>query len=348
VLWCLAGLVLVAGCKEQTAEAPGVVRPVRAMQVGDTEAVSSRWFPGRAAATQEADLAFEVAGRLVERPVNVGDRISRGQLLAALDPRDFENDLEGAQGERDRAMSQRDRIKQAAASGAVSQQDLTNAEADLRIAEAEVRIRQKAFEDSRLSAPFDGVVAAIFVENFENVRAKETVLRVLDTSRIEMTVDLPETAITMVPYVEDVRVRFDVMPDREFPATIKEVGSEASRETRTYPVTLVMDQPDEVKIMPGMAGQATGRVELPADIQQTGFEVPLDALFTDPAGGTYVWVLEPSSGALTKREVQRGRIAPIGVVVTGVEAGEWIVTAGVHSVSEDQQVRILGQDQPQG
>lgn len=340
----LAAAILVAGCGEQTAEQPEVVRPVRAIQVGNADAVSSRWFPGRAQATQEANLAFEVAGRLIEQPVNVGDRIAPGDLLAALDPRDFQNDLESAMGEQDRAQAQRDRVAQAAATGAVSQQDLTNAEADLRIAQSEVKIREKALADARLTAPFEGVVAAVFVENFENVQAKETVLRVLDTSRIEMTVDIPESGITLMPYVENVRVRYDVFPEQEFPATIKEIGSEASRDTRTYPVTLIMDQPDGVQIRPGMAGQATGTVNLPPDLQEQGYAVPLDALFTDPAGGTFVWVVDPTSGSLSQRAVEKGAIASIGVTVTGIEAGEWIVTAGVNSVSEGQRVRILGQD----
>ncbi|MEM7022462.1 MAG: efflux RND transporter periplasmic adaptor subunit [Pseudomonadota bacterium] len=343
----LTGAILLAGCGEQTAEQPEIIRPVRAMQVGNAEVVSNRWFPGRAQATQEANLAFEVAGRLIEQPVNVGDPIATGDLLAAMDPRDFQNDLESAKGERDRAKAQRDRVAQAAQTGAVSEQDLTNAEADLRIAESEVRIRQKALDDTRLTAPFDGVVAAVFVENFENVQAKENVLRVLDTSQIEMTVDIPETAITLVRYVEDVRVRFDVFPDQEFPATIKEIGSEASRETRTFPVTLIMDQPQAYEIRPGMAGQATATVKLPDDLQDQGYQVPLDALFTEPGGETYVWIVDEASGALSKREVQKGAIAPIGVVVTGLEAGEWILTAGVNSVAEGQRVRILDQPAPQ-
>ncbi|MEM7022136.1 MAG: efflux RND transporter periplasmic adaptor subunit [Pseudomonadota bacterium] len=341
------GVMLLAGCEQQVAEQPEIVRPVRAIQIGAADAVNSRWFPGRAQATQEADLAFEVAGRVIERPIDVGDQVETGQTLIALDPRDFQNDLDAAEGEQERAQAQRDRVQQAAQTGAVSQQDLTDAEADLRIAQSEVRIRKKALEDTKLAAPFDGVIAAIFVENFENIQAKENVLRMLDTSKIEMIVDIPESGIVLAPYVEDVRVRFDVFPDREFPAAIKEIGSEASRDTRTFPVTVIMDQPDDAQILPGMAGQATGTVNLPDDIVEQGFEVPLDALFTEPDGGTYVWVVDPATGVLSRREVEKGPIAPIGVVVTGLELGEWVLTAGVNSVTDGQQVRLLDQAPPQ-
>jgi RND family efflux transporter MFP subunit len=321
-----------------------IIRPVRAMQIAEVGALQERWFPGRASATQEANIAFEVAGRLVERPVSVGDRVTQGQLLAKLDPRDFQNALDQASAEAARARAFRDRIVEAAKTGAVARQDVDDAEAALRIAQAEVQIRRKSLADSELYAPFDGTVSAILVENFENVQAKQVIMRVLDTSRIEMVVNIPETLISHVLFVKEVRVQYDAFPDRDVPAQIKEVSNEASETTRTFAVNLIMDQPEEVTILPGMAGRATARVELPGGMDDTGFEVSASAVFSPDNENTYVWIVDPDKNTVSSREVEVGRVTPRGLIVKGVKPGEWVAIAGAKVLQEGQKVRILEQE----
>ena len=98
-----------------------------------------------------------------------------------------------------------------------------------------------------LKAPFDGNVVRIYVENFQDVTARQPVMRIVDDSRVEFVINIPESLISYVPDVTDVRVTFDPFPGREIPAAVKEIGTEASDSTRTYPVTLIMDQPDAFK-----------------------------------------------------------------------------------------------------
>jgi RND family efflux transporter MFP subunit len=334
-LWALPG----CGAQE---EAPEPIRPVLSIVVADTE-LSGRRFPGRAKATEEVEMAFEVSGQLVERQADVGDVVRAGEVLARLDPRDFQNDLATAKAERDRARAQYSRVEEAARSGAISQQELTDAEARFRQSDAQVAIREKALADSILIAPFAGTIAATYVENFQSVRPKQKVLRLLDTSKIEMIVNIPESLISSVPYVRDIRVRFAPFPDTQVPAIIKEVGNEASRTTRTYPITLLMEQPEEVEILPGMAGEASGRLELPEDAQVSGVEVPIAAVFADDASDSeesYVWVIDPESSSVSRRPVTPLGFSAIGVQVQGVEPGERVVAAGVHSLREGQPVRI--------
>jgi len=331
--------VFLVACEEPPKPEP--IRPVRAIKVADAEAVNERWFPGRAAATQEANLAFDVSGTMIER-VDVGDGVKAGDLLARLDPRDFENQLTRAKAERDRARAQRDRVRMAGQTGAVSRQDVTDAEARYNQAAATVSIKQKALDDSHIFAPFDGAVVATYAEKFEAVQPKEPILRLLDTARIEMTIDIPESGISSAHFVKDIRIRFDTLPGREFPAEIKEISNEASETTRTYPVTVIMDAPTDVEIQPGMAGEVTGRVELPTDMAATGYEVPLTAIFSREDQRSYVWVIDGASKIVSAREVQTGELTPRGVYLrSGVEPGDWIATAGVHFLREGQQVRVL-------
>ncbi len=336
----VAAVVALAGCDEQQ-EAREVIRPVRAMQVESAAALINRWYPGTARATQETDLSFEVAGRLVQRPVFVGDRVETGATLAKLDPRDFENDVSFAKAERDRAKAHFDRIERAAKSGAVAQQELTDAEARLDMASAQFRIAQKALEDTVLVAPFDGAVSRTFRENFDNVRAKDPVIRLVDTSRVEFIVNLPESIISFVDDAVNIRVRFDNHPDLEIPAELKEVATEPSRTTRTFAVTLIMDQPEGIRVLPGMAGRATADAD--EDLLQTRLIVPVTSVFSPRSGeGTFVWVIDEASGTVAQRAVEPGPLTDSGQeILSGLESGEIIATAGVHFLREGQVVRIL-------
>ena len=342
--FCVAlALFLLNACGQPPEQKP-LVRPVRAMQVTNISHAMSRTFPGRAKATQELDIAFEVAGKLIQRPVDIGDEVKAGQLLATLDPRDFENKLASAKAERKRAQAHLSRIRVAVKSGAVSQQDLTDAQARFDAAEANVNIRAKALEDSVLHAPFDGNVAMTFVENFQNVQAKQPVMRLLDHSRIEMVINVPESIISYAPFVEQVYVVFDPFPEREIRATIKEIGTEASQTTRTFPITLIMDPPEDIKVLPGMAGRTIrAEGELPQEYLRTAIHVPVSAIFSPEQNDkSFVWIIDEQNQTVTRREVSVGTLTDYGMrITTGLQTGEWVATAGVNYLTEGQQVRIL-------
>ena len=312
------------------------------MQVANSKAFDDRWFPGRAKATREANIAFEVPGRLIERPVEVGAAVQQGQLLAKLDPRDFLNALNQARAARTRASAFRGRVVEAARTGAVSRQEVTDAEAELEAAEAEVQIRAKALEDSEIFAPFGGNVSAILVENFENVLAKQVIMRVLDTSKIELVINIPEAQISNAPYVTGFRVRFAPFPGREFPGTLVEISNEATEATRTYPVNVLIEQPEDVTILPGMAGEATAVLALPDDPDDPkGLEVRLSALVTDDSQKTFVWVIDRDAQTVSRRYVELGTTTNRGIMVRGLERGEWVAVAGTKTLREGQRVRLV-------
>ena len=106
------------------------------------------------------------------------------------------------------------------------------ANADVAALEASLRTATDALNDTNLQAPFAGTIVATYVENFEDVEAKQPILRVLDTSKIEMVVQMPESYISYVPYARNIRVVFDAFPGKEIPAKIKEIGTEASIATQ--------------------------------------------------------------------------------------------------------------------
>lgn len=207
-------------------------------------------------------------------------------------------------------------------------------------------------DDTVLAAPFAGKIAATYVENFQTVQAKEPIVRLLDTSRIEMTVDIPESGISLIPYAKDIVCTFKPSEDQEIhvPARIKEIGAEASRTTRTYPVTLIMDQPKDgqIEILPGFAGTARGRVELPEGAEERGLEVPASAVFEGEPGQEFVWVVDAATHTVKRLKVTKGELTPHGIRVKGLQRDLLIATAGVHYLQEGQKVRILGEQTEEG
>jgi len=167
-------------------------------------------------------------------------------------------------------------------------------------------------------------------------------VRLLDASRVQIVVDIPETLISRLPQVEEFWVVFDAFPDRKITAELFAVGTEASLTTRTYPVTLIMDQPEDINILAGMAGRAYGR-RRSAQAGSDELVVPASAVFTpDDSTESRVWIVNRDTGIVSLRSVKTGGFTNNGIALTeGVEAGEWVATAGVHSLKEGQRVRIL-------
>lgn len=341
-----------SGCK---APEPKLVAPqkVIAMQVGNVRGQASRTFPGQASAEHESNLSFRVSGQLESRPAKVGDRVKAGQTLARLDQRDFVNRLNEAKGNLARAEAAQfdakaklERAKGAhkRMAGAISEQALDTAEANwlaskatVVAARSTVALAQAQLDYTVIQAPFDGEVVATYAEEFETLVAKQPILRLVNRDTIEFKVDVPESLIGHVDRVEQIMVNFDVKPGITFPAKLKKVGREATVGTRTYPVTLQLENTQDFDLLPGMAGNASLKVNLnPADNPE--FEVPATSLFTDASGSeSFVWVLQ--NDQLQKRSVELGLPSADGArIKKGVRSGEWIVTAGVHSLDEGQSV----------
>jgi len=354
----LTAILLLFGCEQQEPPKPVAPRLVIAMRVADASGLMERTFPGRAKAAQEVNRSFRVSGPLISFPVKVGDKVKRGDVLARIDPQDYETAVRTIEGQLDREAA---RAKRAAADltrleniyqqdpGATSEaaidraaQTRDSARAGLRSLQASVTATKDQLAYTYLKAPFDGVVAETYVENFETVVAKQPILRLIDASSIEFVISVPESLISLAPYVETINVAFDVFPGVEVAATIAEIGNEASQATRTYPVTLAMEQPEGQEILPGMAGEASVISRPPDDTQLVGIVIPATAVFSaGDKSKNFVWIIDETTKTISRRDVEVGKLARFGVNITsGLKAGDWMVVKGVHTLDEGETVRI--------
>ena len=333
-------------CAEEVPEPKPVVRPIKMLTIGGTTG-GTREYPGRLRAGQQADMAFEVAGRIVEFVYREGQRVAKDAALARLDPRDYENLLEQARAALKNRRTYLDRIDQAHRTGAVSDQDMNDAEAQVEVAEAEVRIKQKAMDDTLLRAPFDGVMSRKLLEDFANVEAKQPVLIFEDPAVMEIKVSVPERDIAgrrsepESPEAVTKRLRPRVivtsMPDQEFPARLKELATTADPTTRTFEATFLFE-PGDTTVLPGMTAKILIE-QARASALLGEVAIPARAAVAAPGGGAAVWIVA-EDGTVSMRPVTVGPMRGNEVMITaGLSAGDTIATSGMTLLRDGMKVR---------
>ena len=336
---CLLTISFLGACSRPE-PLPEPIRYLRAVEVGAVAGLRNGQLPGRARSATEVDLAFDVSGTLVERPVSIGSLVEEGDLIARLDPRDFQANVRAAEASARNAKSNFKRAGELLKSKFISEAEYDRLEADVDITQASLDMARKALSDSVIYAPFGGVIANLTVENFQSVRAKTPIARLLGVEMIEMVVNVSESQMPSLPFIDTLEVEFDAFPGMRLPAEITEIGREASLTTRTFPITLSMRQPEDRKVLAGMAGvaYATAQSE-PGDTE--GYVIPVSALFGEAQDNvSKVWVVG-ADNRVSSRVVQVSGVLPGGAQVTdGLQAGEVIATAGVHVLAEGQEVIV--------
>lgn len=343
----LVTALALASCKEEKiVEAEPPPRPIKIYRLEGQLGTTHPDYPGRIKAIKVVELAFEVSGRITDWNVEEGQRVKKGQILSRLDPRDYEAQVEAARARLRLAEAEYRRESKLFASGSGTQRDLDVATRSRDVSRAELRITQKALEDTRLRAIFDGVIARKLVTDFRNVAAREPVLLLQDESMMEVVVDVPERDLTgrrenieLKEWNETAKpmVELSALPGRRFPVKLTELATAADPNTRTFRATFSMEKPEQVGVLAGMTAKLmlTGlRTTTPED-----FLVPVGSVIADADKNPYVWVVDQESMKVSKQAVEVGAITGDRIVVkSGLKGGEAIAMSGVHRLTEGREV----------
>ncbi|MDH3690392.1 MAG: efflux RND transporter periplasmic adaptor subunit [Gammaproteobacteria bacterium] len=335
-----------SGCEKEPVEQAPVVRPVKIVTIGETGEATTRELPGTIKATQNADMGFEVPGKITEFLVKEGQRVEKTDVLARLDDRDYQADLDQAKASSRKAQADLQRSLRIYEEdpGAISTSKIDTDRKAVDVAEAQVRKAAKAVEDTVLRAPFAGLMARKLVEDFQNVQAKEPVLVLQDISQLEIEVSVPERDMTRGATkrtVEEItqraqpQVQISSLPGRSFPARVKEFATNADPVTRTFQVRLTFEPPEDVAILPGMTARVTVKV-----VRDDKIRLPSHATFADADGKPNVWLVDPESMKVQRRPVALGELTGGEVqIIEGVAAGDQVAISGVSQLREGAQVR---------
>lgn len=234
--------------------------------------------------------------------------------------------------------------RQALEKGAVARtEDIEAQEANVRSLEARVVDAQLQLSDSTLVAPYDGVIAQRFVEQNQNVQAKQPIVKFQDVDEIDVLVDVPETVMANLRLsdIVGIQAEFSGAPGLHFPAHIKEVAQRADATTQTFQVRIALKTPPGVNLLPGMSATVTITYRRAAVLGRAIF-VPIAALFKDSGGRQIVWIIGPDQ-VVTSRPVKIGAASGGNIeVIDGLQPGDRIAVAGVTQLREGLKVRDLG------
>jgi multidrug efflux system membrane fusion protein len=358
---CTVSLALLSACgqSEEPAKAVETIRPIKLMKVGGSLAGKTKKLPGTVRAADRVDLAFQVPGTLAEFPVKEGQIVKKGTLVARIDPRDYETNLRNAEGTSAKAQAalayaiaeykRYVKVKETDP-GAVSDSMVSLkraaekvARADLQSAKATVAAAKDQLEYTRLKAPFDGVIAQKYVDNYQEVQAKQAVLSLQNVTDVEVIIDVPELMIAPIrKTLPHFYAEFTADPNRRFELRVKEFATQADPVTQTYRVVLVMPAPGGIRILPGMTVNVA--IEFTEEVEASGeILIPASAVFADDAGHPQVWVIDPNTMKAQRRAVTTGELSGGDSIriVSGLNADETIAISGVSMLSEGQTVRAL-------
>jgi membrane fusion protein, multidrug efflux system len=344
----IAALTL-AACNKADPTAPEA-RPVRTISVGQDAEGEIVSLTGQVRAKDDVSLAFRVDGRMVERPVHVGDELKAGQIVGRLDSRVQDNALQSAEAnlasveailiQARLTFSRQEQLRKdgwtTQANYDEAHQKLLTAEAQTDSAEAQVRIAQQQQGYTVLYADAPGAVTAVGAEPGEVVRAGQMVAQLARQGGRDAVFDVPEQLIRNGPRDPKVEITLSDDPQVKASGRVREVAPQADAATRTYQVKVgISDPPDAMRL----GATVVGRIRLRAP---SGVEVPASTL-TETEGRPAVWVVDPKTHTVSLRNVQVDRYDPSDVVISrGLERGELVVTAGVQTLRPGQKVRLLG------
>jgi membrane fusion protein, multidrug efflux system len=341
----LVGLV---ACQGNEAAVPDG-RPVRVVTVEAGKLANDIQLSGEVQAEKNVGLAFRIGGRVTERPVNVGDRVAAGQVIARLAPTLEQNALaaakaalEAARGEVNTARNAFARQEQLMAQGfttrprfdqALKAQDA--AQAQLEDAEAQVELAQDRLGFTELRAGVAGIVTARYVEPGEVVQPGQVVVQLAREDGRDAVFSVPARLLETQAGGSTIRVALAEAPAVSALGQVREVAPQADPVTRTFQVRVGLQDPPEAM---QLGSTVVGTLEVRSDAVVS---IPASAL-TQQGLSPAVWVVDPAKSTVSLRVVDVLRFDPGQVVVSqGLEPGEIIVSAGIQALHVGQRIRQL-------
>lgn len=343
IVWAVT--LLLTACGEKKEEQGETVRPVKTAIV-ESRSEIRKDFSGMVEAVDYVKLAFRVSGQIIDLPVIEGDKVKKGQLIAAIDPRDIALQYAADKSSYETAAAQVERNKRLLARQAISVQEYEISLANYQRAKSAFELSSNNLRDTKLTAPFDGSIETRLVENYQRVTSGEGIVQLVNTQKLRIKFTIPDAYLYLLRSTHQrFLVEFDTYRGQSFNARLEEY-LDISTDGTGIPVTLTIDDPAFDRALYDVKPGFTCSIRFSADVgpflEESMTVVPLSALFSESNGKQmYVWVV--NGGKVNRREVSI--MSPTGdaqaFVTKGLKAGETVISAGVNQLVEGQRVKII-------
>ncbi|MGI9289511.1 MAG: efflux RND transporter periplasmic adaptor subunit [Pseudomonadales bacterium] len=352
--------VLLMGCTDyDVGDDAEVVRGLKAFRVTETASSELRRYPSVVKPANESKLSFEVAGKLKKMKLEVGQRVTAGDLLAEIDPVSLDlqvqqarASLEQARANYTNAKSDFERKAPLLKNGYITKSEYDNAQSALKSTLAQVEQAKKQLDISkenlrkaRLLSPFDGVVSSVDVKDYEQISPGQTILGLYSESAYEISFSVPAVIVNLINVGDAGQVTFSDLPGAKYGGHIKELGTSAAL-VSAFPVVLALDEAPE-RLKAGMAADVELDISLGEAIE--GYLAPIssfkfgggDASLPKERMGT-VFVFDEQTSTVSSRQVHMAGIHGNMVIVdSGLNKNDIIARAGVSYLRDGLKVKLL-------
>lgn len=347
--WLLISAALLSACKQEV-KPQEEVRPVRTVTLSSSPTNHSNELSGEIHARQESTLGFRIPGKLVSRLVDIGASVTAGTPLARIDAQDMALNAAAAQAQTESAQSQLDQLKldlvrsqELLAKKFVSQADtdrkqtaVISAQKQLVQARAQQQVAQNQAGYTTLTATSDGVITATLAEPGQVLAAGQPVVQLAKAGEIEVFVDLPEARSAGLKPGQTTEITLWALPGKTFTGKVREVSPAADPASRTYRAKVTIENPS-AEIRLGMSATVRSNQNNAA---QSSTTLPLTAIYGE-GKEKRVWLVDSKTKRVHSKVILAQEFNGEQIQVNGLNAGDIVVTAGVHLLREGQAVKLL-------
>ena len=344
-LFAISVMLLATSCGHKKEGDVTLIRPVKTA-TASSQSVIRKDFSGIVEAVEYVKLAFRVSGQVINLPVVEGQRVKKGQLIAAIDPRDISLQYAADKAAYETAAAQVERNKRLLGRQAISVQEYEISVANYQKAKSAYELSSNNMRDTKLTAPFDGSIEKRLVENYQRVNSGEGIVQLVNTQKLRIKFTVPDDYLYLLR-AKDVtfKVVFDTYPGTTFNAKLEEYLDISTAGTG-IPVTITIEDPAFNRSLYDVNPGVTCKIKLASDVapflEEKLVNIPLSAIFGESENQrTYVWVVKDNK--VSKREVTV--YSPTGeanaLISAGIQPGETIVIAGVHQLVDGQTVKVI-------
>ncbi|TCR81522.1 efflux RND transporter periplasmic adaptor subunit [Rhizobium sp. BK376] len=350
----VAGLALVAmagflaGCNDKQAENTEVVRPVKVLAIAKADTTRALDYSGSVRARTEMNLGFRINGKIIDRRVDIGQKVKPGDVLARIDSTDYELAVRRAQADlasadkqvqtADLAHKRAQQLfdKNVSPKSQLEQADLTYDQAvstrDSARSALDEANNQVAYAD--LTSDMSGIVTAINADVGQVVGSGTPVITVAVDGEKEVQIAVPEMDIAQFKPGKEVKARFWSDDTLVLDGKVREVSGSADQQSRTFAVRVSM--PNDPRVLLGM----TATIEATAENTRPLVSIPLSAL-AQKDGQQVVWLVDSGASTVHSRAIKVADFSADGVrVADGLKAGDVVITAGTQFMAENMKVKL--------